>query len=312
VRSLMRMFQLECEGVNEDADRCSLLREVAGYFWQDDEAPDTEHDGRSPSGVVLARLRFEVDVCNRLDDWERELLCRRYGLSGAVRRLTAADNGATPSDSLSGDTQSRSVEIARARTTLHRAYRHLAHTLTTRPDDRVTLATHRADPLAAPWFEQHLRSRPLPYGDDKARRMTIVALEVARQWCAVGGARQDRLWSDLSCWYDYVTRGRPSFRVVNLPRRLWRANAYVGIALDRTMTDSLAPVVAGPRVVPLPASLSGGPLKRAERMTPRLARIASGGAALRAQRIPGAVRMRSFHKCRATSRDTTHRLIWCY
>jgi hypothetical protein len=263
VRALMRMFQLECEGVNEDADRRPLPSEVAGYFWPDDEAPDTEHDGRSPLGVVLAQLRLEVDTCDRLGDRERQLLSRRHGLSGAVRRLTAVDSGATPSHSVSGNTRSRSVEIARTRTTLHRAYWHLAHTLKTRRDDRVTLATHRADPLAAPWFEQHLRSRPLAYGDDEARRITIVALEVARQWCAVGGARQDRLWSDLSYWHDYVTQGRPPLRVVNLPRRLWRANAYVGIALYGTMPYSLLPVVARPGAVPLPASLSGRPLTRA-------------------------------------------------
>jgi hypothetical protein len=159
VRALMRMFQLECEGVNEDANRRPLPREVAGYFWPDDEAPETEHDGRSPLGVVLARLRIEVDACNRLSDGERMLLCRRHGLTGAVRRFSIRDNDLPSDPPDAGSARSRSVEIARTRTTLHRAYWHLAQTLVGRPENRATLATHRSDPLAAPWFEQHLRSR---------------------------------------------------------------------------------------------------------------------------------------------------------
>ena len=234
VRALLRAFQLECEGVSADSTRRPLPRSVAGYFWPDDQQPDRETDGRSPLGVVIGRIRAEVDSCAQLGDDERLLLLRRHGLHGAVSRLTAADSASSLVGQLaSGNAPLRPVDVAHARTTLHRAYWHLAQTLTSRQDDRATTPKRRANPITAPWFE----GERLSHTDDGLLRIVDVALEVARQWCAVGGSRQDDLYADLSCWRDCLIGGRKSVRVVNLRGRLWRANAYVGIALYWTIAS---------------------------------------------------------------------------
>ena len=226
------------------------------------------------------------------------LLSRRHGLTGAVRRLTTGENDLPSDPPDTGSARSRSVEIARTRTMLHRAYWHLAQMLEARPENRVSRATHRSDPLAAPWFEQHLRSRACSPTDDEARRIIVVALENARQWCAVGGPRQDRLLSDLSCWYDSRTRGRPALDVVNLRRRLRRANAYVGIALYRTIIASPATARRETRSAPHSEHvIRRNPLG----LTPDRAargRSASGGVALRARRTFGAGRARLLSQVR--------------
>ena len=232
VQALMRAFQLECEGGGQGVSPQSLPPDVAGYFWPDDQAHDRERDGRSPLGVVLARIGVEMDNCTRLSPDERLLLSRRHGLAGAVRRLTTTGAGSMlTAGGSTADGQLRPVEIAHARTILGRAYSHLAQTLTPRPDVRPTVPNHRPNPVLAPWFEQHARLQP----DDHSRSVVSIALGVARQWCAVGGSRQDTLFADLSCWHDCVVRGCTPLGVTNLRRRLSRANAYVGIALYWTI-----------------------------------------------------------------------------
>jgi len=241
IRALLRAFQLECEGVSDDTKRLPLPSAVAGFFWPDEQQPDREADGRAPLGGVLLRIRREVDTCSRLGEDERLLLSRRHGLGGAVRRLTTS----TSAGGLLSDAGTlRPVDIAHARTTLHRAYWHLAQTLPARPDDRPTVCpTPRADPIGAPWFVRHGLSR----NDETTRLVVIVALDVARQWCAVGGSRQDSLYRDLSCWHDCFVGGRKSVNVVNLRRRLSRANAYVGMALSWIIaTPGLLDVLRSP------------------------------------------------------------------
>jgi len=232
VRALMRAFQLECEGVVGGASRHRLPSGVAGYFWPDDQATDGERDGRSPLGVVLARIGVEMDNCGLLSDDERLLLSRRHGLAGAVRRLTTTDPGSMLApERRRASGRLRPVEVANAWTTLHRAYWHLAQTFTARPDARPTLPSRRANPALAPWFVQHTRS----LSEDQSRHVVSIALDVARQWCAVGGSREVTLFADLSCWHDCVVQGVKPLDAVNLRGRLRRANAYVGIALYSTI-----------------------------------------------------------------------------
>ena len=241
VRALLRAFQLECEGVVEGASRHRLPTVVAGYFWPDDQVADCERDARSPLGAVLARIGVEMDNCGLLSGDERLLLSRRHGLAGAVRRLTTTDPGSMLApERRHADGRLRPVEVAHARTTLHRAYWHLAQTFTARLDTRPTLPSRRANPVLAPWFEEHTRS----LSKDQSRHVVSIALDVAHQWCAVGGSREVTLLADLSCWHDCVVQGVKPLDAVNLRGRLRRANVYVGIALYSTINHEHGPNVA--------------------------------------------------------------------
>ncbi|HWS91606.1 MAG TPA: hypothetical protein VN306_03620, partial [Mycobacterium sp.] len=54
---------------------------------------------------------------------------------------------------------------------------------------------------------------------------------VTSRWCEVGGVRQEQLWVELGWWYDRFQSGRLPASVRNARRKMWRANAYMGIAL---------------------------------------------------------------------------------
>ena len=189
VKALLHAFELECEGTNETSSQPAIPDSVAGYFWPDDDAPDTEDDGRAPLGVVLARIRAEVEACAELGADERLVLMRNHGLDGAVSRVTTKDPQASLASRLSSvRAPAQPMGRARARAALDRAYHQLAQSFGPRNDRRPTRPTRRRDPIDAPW----LHDQGLTRSDDATRRVVAAAAQVASQWCAIGGTPRSR------------------------------------------------------------------------------------------------------------------------
>jgi hypothetical protein len=243
-----------------------LPASVAGYFWPDAEHPEVGMGGRSPLGVVVDRVRAQVEDCRELARDEGELLLRIHGLSGAVARIDSVDASSSlvyrAGPAVAGGRVGGPSGVSRR---LAGAYARLARTLEPRPPSAPTVPVCRGDPTEEPWFIRASSQRF--YLPDVRRDVVDAALQVAYRWCGVGGERQEELWSALGWWEHRFRHGMLPQGVRNSRRLLWRANAYMGIALyqvvkDRALLDQVRARRSWSRLLPtVPRVLAVGPIE---------------------------------------------------